>query len=228
MSSSFKSVLLVGQDPDFQFALRRLFEMNGTQVSETANFHTARTLAEAQVPNLIILDLDHRTTEALSFLESRKTNSVLEKIPFMVATTRRDATFIRSVANHPIQELLMKPIDARDLYQRAQKILKRATDLVFHFDSASRPKVRARVQASIVLGNEVGFLLEAPMKLADESRIEIQSPILSQLGVSTSLFQRTSRPPKMGSKGQFLNEIAVIGLGKVAVDRIRKILGEWK
>lgn len=122
-------------------------------------------------------------------------------------------------------DVLRRPIQMREVLQKALKHtreLKRFSVVFAPGAAASVPVARFRIGAKIISANEVGFLLEAPVKLAKDLEVEVRSGLLEQLGCSSTLFRRTNITARSLEEGHFINDVSMVGIDPKLAEKMRK------
>ena len=122
-----KKVLIIDDDPDFVESIVNLLEARGYEVSSASNGEEGVDMAEAEKPNLIILDV-MMTTKDEGFNVARKLNEIegVKGTPVVMVTGVRkemnlpfgfepDETWL------PVKEVLEKPV-------RPETLLKAVAD----------------------------------------------------------------------------------------------------
>ncbi len=220
-----KHILLIDDDESTRLTLARILEGNGFRTEQAASVGEAIEKVGACTPHLVILDLKLGQERGFEYLEAHKTVHGLKGVPVIVHSGERDRTVVYQAMSMGAFDYVPKPVDATLLILKVKKALKDQS-----FPSARiaardpRGLATLKVSGSIVMANENGFLLEAPVRLAEGRRVGIVSPFLSQLGCAQSVFQQAGKPAQQRPDGQFRNEISVVGIDPSAALLIRQVM----
>lgn len=118
------TVLLVEDTEDNRFMMRRLLEMSSYRVVEAMNGEEAVKLAEAEVPDLILMDL------SLPIIDGLAATRLIRKIPELgatpiIAVSAHDTSDFQSEAiDAGCNSYVTKPIDFNELEELIAKLLK--------------------------------------------------------------------------------------------------------
>jgi CheY-like chemotaxis protein len=228
MTKKREQILIIDDDADIRQYVRKVLEVAGYLVEESGDVARGLDFARIQVPHLIILDLNMPGQNGFDFLEQRRKFPELNRIPVLVLSGRRDRESVYKSISLGAVNYLAKPIDAKTLVLKIRVALRDRRFPVVSFQSKDKPKVRARAQGRIVRANEIGFLLEVPFKIAPDTQLDIRSKLLDELQCDTCVLSKTPNPGRAGLPGQYLNEIAAVGLSPATVELIRNIVRGWK
>ena len=222
-----EQILIIDDDSTSRAFVTRVLGGGGYTVLEARNLTAGIESARQQVPHLIILDLLMPEGSGFDFLEQRRNIPELSQIPVLVLSGLSDKKSIYKATALGAAEYVQKPVDARILIQKVRKLLINREFMSVTFEEESRPKAKMHAQGRIVIANEIGFLLEAPVRVSTDTQLNIQSVLLDQLGCTDCVFQKTRNPSKSGHPGLYLNEIAAVGLSEAAIKKIREITRGW-
>jgi len=125
-------ILLVDDDPDIRDSLRIVLEGNGYTVQAAGNGREALAALEAQVPDLMLLDIMMATdTEGFDLAFELKNQPKFENLPIIILTS-----FLGKVREEgpeqyqhimgeqwPAKWLFEKPVDTKKLLAKIQGIL---------------------------------------------------------------------------------------------------------
>lgn len=112
------------------------------------------------------------------------------------------------------------------LLRKVRKALKDRTYEVVTFGEEG-VEITCTLQGTITMANEVGFLMEVPAKIAETTRVEVQSPLLKALEIQNCIYRRTERVGKSHEVGLYLNEVSVVGLNPDTAKKIHKTVKGW-
>jgi two-component system cell cycle response regulator DivK len=118
------TVLLVEDTEDNRFMMRRLLEMTGYRVIEATNGEDAVSLAKAERPNLILMDLSLPVIDGLAATRLIREVPTLQATP-IVAVSAHDTTDFQSEAIEAgCNSYVTKPIDFNELEDLISDLLK--------------------------------------------------------------------------------------------------------
>jgi two-component system chemotaxis response regulator CheY len=231
-----KTILVIDDDGVTRKLSKKVLEGAGYEVYEAGDLKSAFEAAAAHAPHLIILDLVLPDGSGFDFLDKKQTLPNLKDVPVIVLSGLPTGQNPRDPQNDPIyranamgaKDYLRKPLDAKILVQKAKKNLKETGFSEYSFPVDQQPSIQVQIPGRILFANEVGFMLEIPAKIAIDSQVSVQSPLLVQLACQDGVFQKTSRIAKSSGSGQYINEIAAVGLGSETVKKIREITRGWR
>lgn len=111
------TILLVEDTEDNRFMMRRLLEMSGYQVIEATNGEEAVSIAEAEKPDLILMDLSLPLIDGLAAtrLIRRLPNS--KKTPIIAVSAHDTSDFLAEALQAGCNSYITKPIDFNELEQ---------------------------------------------------------------------------------------------------------------
>lgn len=223
-----EQILVIDDDSTGRLFVSKVLEGAGYCVRESADLASGLASAQQQIPHLIVLDLLMPNGSGFDFLERKKALGKIAAIPVLVLSGLSDRGSIYKAMALGALEYVTKPVDARILVQKVRKLVLNREFASVSFEAAARPKVKMRSPGKIVTANEMGFLLEVQVKIAPDTQLSIESPLLERLGCADCVFQKTRTPAKAGFPGQYLNEVAAVGLNEGAVKKIREVTRVWK
>lgn len=79
-------ILVVDDEPDLRFLLRRLFEGNGHQVAEAGNGHEALEAVRESPPDVVVTDLMMPVMDGTELIRRLRADPATSEIPIAVVT----------------------------------------------------------------------------------------------------------------------------------------------
>lgn len=228
MSKGWKEILVIDDDDAILKMVDKILTTSGYRVHTAENIAEAMAIVQLRVPHLVITDLKLRGESGFEYLERHRRTKEVRSVPVIVLSSVRSPEAIYQASSLGASDYVTKPIDAATLVNKVKKTLKDRKFPHVTFSSERPQRVQIHVRGNILQASEIGFLIEAPVRVAENTRVELTSPLLRELAIDSCVFQRTQLPPRPGFPGQYLNDIAVIGLNSVHAGRIRKIMKNWK
>lgn len=106
-----KTVLVVEDFEDNRFMMRRLLEMSGYRVVEAVNGQEAVEKAQAERPDLILMDLSLPHLDGLAATRRIREHDGLGKVPIVAVSAHDTADFHADALAAGCNEYVTKPID---------------------------------------------------------------------------------------------------------------------
>ena len=222
-------ILLIDDDTASRIIARKMLEQVGYSVLESESAEQGLAMALEEVPHLIVLDLVMPGRTGFDFLEDRRAHPSLSNIPVLVLSGNDDQQSIFRARTLGASEYVTKPIVALTITQKARKLLHDRDFVVRNFEDKKESAVANIVVTGMIrAANEAGFLLEAPVKIAPGTGVVLESEFFEKVGFTDGVFLKITGPAKLGTMGQYLNEVGMIGLDPKTVEKIRSVTREWK
>jgi len=118
-----QTVLLVEDFEDNRFMMRRLLEMNGYRVVEAENGEEAVGKAEAETPDLILMDLSLPILDGLAATRRIRQLPDFSKVPVIAVSAHDTVDFHAEALAAGCNEYVTKPIDFDELEILLQRLL---------------------------------------------------------------------------------------------------------
>jgi two-component system, cell cycle response regulator DivK len=109
------TVLLVEDTEDNRFMMRRLLEMSGYQVIEATNGEEAVRKADAEKPDLILMDLSLPIIDGLAATRLIRKLPNLAKTPIIAVSAHDTSDFLAEALGAGCNSYITKPIDFNEL-----------------------------------------------------------------------------------------------------------------
>jgi two-component system, cell cycle response regulator DivK len=116
-------VLLVEDTEDNRFMMRRLLEMTGYRVIEAMNGEEAVKLAQAESPNLILMDLSLPVIDGLAATRLIRKLPNFESTPIIAVSAHDTSDFQSEAILAGCNTYVTKPIDFNELEQLIAQLL---------------------------------------------------------------------------------------------------------
>jgi len=120
------SLLLVEDTEDNRFMMRRLLEMEGYRVVEARNGEEAVKIAQAENPDLILMDLSLPIIDGLAATRLIRQLPQFKETPIIAVSAHDTADFQDDALAAGCNSYITKPIDFAGLEQMISKLLGRA------------------------------------------------------------------------------------------------------
>ena len=117
------TVLLVEDTEDNRFMMRRLLEMTGYRVVEAMNGEEAVRLAEAESPQLILMDLSLPVIDGLAATRLIRKLPRFEVIPIIAVSAHDTSDFQMEAIQAGCNSYITKPIDFNELEELIVQML---------------------------------------------------------------------------------------------------------
>jgi two-component system, cell cycle response regulator DivK len=118
------TVLLVEDTEDNRFMMRRLLEMTGYRVVEAMNGEEAVKLAQAESPQLILMDLSLPVIDGLAATRLIRKLPDFQSTPIIAVSAHDTSDFQSEAIAAGCNTYVTKPIDFNELEQLIGQLLK--------------------------------------------------------------------------------------------------------
>jgi len=118
-----QTVLLVEDTEDNRFMMRRLLEMTGYRVIEAMNGEEAVKLAQAESPNLILMDLSLPVIDGLAATRLIRKLPDFKSTPIIAVSAHDTSDFQSEAIEAGCNTYVTKPIDFAELEVLIAKLL---------------------------------------------------------------------------------------------------------
>jgi CheY-like chemotaxis protein len=122
-AAELPTVLLVEDTEDNRFMMRRLLEMSGFRVVEAMNGEEAVKLAQAELPQLILMDLSLPVIDGLAATRLIRKVPALEATPIIAVSAHDSSDFQAEAVEAGCNSYVTKPIDFTELEQLIHQLL---------------------------------------------------------------------------------------------------------
>jgi CheY-like chemotaxis protein len=119
------TVLVVEDFEDNRFMMRRLLEMSGYRVVEAVNGKQAVEFADAENPDIILMDLSLPMLDGLAATRRIREQNGHSKVPIIAVSAHDSADFHAEALAAGCNEYVTKPIDFDQLVQLLDRLLHR-------------------------------------------------------------------------------------------------------
>src|SRR5918997_580917 len=120
-----KTVLVVEDFEDNRFMMRRLLEMSGYRVIEAVNGQEAVEKAQAEHPDLILMDLSLPLLDGLAATRRIREQDGLSKVPIVAVSAHDTADFHADALAAGCNEYVTKPIDFDQLEGLLSRLIRK-------------------------------------------------------------------------------------------------------
>jgi CheY-like chemotaxis protein len=117
--------LLVEDTEDNRFMMRRLLEMTGYRVIEAMNGEEAVKLAQAESPNLILMDLSLPVIDGLAATRQIRKLPNFESTPIIAVSAHDTSDFQFEAIRAGCNTYVTKPVDFNELEQLIAQLLRK-------------------------------------------------------------------------------------------------------
>ena len=119
------SVLVVDDDPDVCDLVRYKLEQSGFDVRRASDGDQALREVDAQVPDLVLLDIMMPGMSGLEVLERWRANGATEKLPVIMLTAKAQENDVERGFELGANDYVIKPFSPRELARRVTAVLSR-------------------------------------------------------------------------------------------------------
>ena len=119
------SVLVVDDDPDVCDLVRYKLEQSGFDVRRASDGDQALREVNAEVPDLVLLDIMMPGMSGLEVLERWRANGATEKLPVIMLTAKAQENDVERGFELGADDYVIKPFSPRELARRVTAVLSR-------------------------------------------------------------------------------------------------------
>jgi CheY-like chemotaxis protein len=119
------TALLVEDTEDNRFMMRRLLEMSGYRVVEAMNGEEAVALAQAELPQLILMDLSLPVIDGLAATRLIRKLPDFQCTPIIAVSAHDTSDFQSEALQAGCNNYITKPIDFNELEDLIARLLKK-------------------------------------------------------------------------------------------------------
>jgi two-component system, OmpR family, phosphate regulon response regulator PhoB len=119
------SVLVVDDDPDVCDLVRYKLEQSGFDVRRAIDGDQALREVDAEVPDLVLLDIMMPGMSGLEVLERWRANGATEKLPVIMLTAKAQENDVERGFELGADDYVIKPFSPRELARRVTAVLSR-------------------------------------------------------------------------------------------------------
>ena len=116
-------VLIVDDDESMRLLLQRHMELDGYRVSMAEDGLRAVVAAEAELPDIVLLDAQMPAMDGFQVAEAFKSSERTRTIPVIMVTVLGDHRSRLRALEAGVQEFLTKPVDRSELSLRVKNVL---------------------------------------------------------------------------------------------------------
>jgi putative two-component system response regulator len=116
-------VLVVDDDESMRLLLRRHMELDGYRVTAAEDGLRAVVAAEAELPDIVLLDAQMPAMDGFQVAEAFKSSERTRTIPVIMVTVLGDHESRLRALKAGVQEFLTKPVDRSELSLRVKNVL---------------------------------------------------------------------------------------------------------
>jgi DNA-binding response OmpR family regulator len=119
------SVLVVDDDPDVCDLVRYKLEQSGFDVRRACDGDQALREVEAEIPDLVLLDIMMPGMSGLEVLERWRASGATEKLPVIMLTAKAQENDVERGFELGADDYVIKPFSPRELARRVSAVLSR-------------------------------------------------------------------------------------------------------
>lgn len=117
-----KKILVIDDEPDFVNLIRVRLEANGYEVIDASNGEEGIKKAEAENPDVILLDIMMPNKDGYTLMRELKYKEITKSIPIIVLTAKPGMRDLFGMEG--INDYIVKPFEDEELLLRIKKALK--------------------------------------------------------------------------------------------------------
>jgi len=218
-----KKILIIDDDDSLRLLLRRILESAGCVVDEAENVRLALNKVQAQLPDLIILDLNMPEHDGFTLLKFRAQNLLMHGIPILVLSATADKTIINRALAMGANQFLEKPLKANLVLQKLQHLFYSQKHFTYQFPADQLPSVTAEMNALITEHAEGHLKISSVAKFERGKPLQIMLENYIQSGGSVLVGKVDNRKIET-DEGLYGQVLTLVGLNKEEKERLR----EWQ
>jgi two-component system NtrC family sensor kinase len=160
-----KTILVIDDDLSLRQLMCRAFPANDFFALEAGTCRDAILAATAQVPDLIVCDVELPDGTGHDVFDTLKQNSITSAIPFIFMTGKDDPTELRRSMEQGADDFLAKPFNADSLLAAVEARLSRVTERkreLFESEARYRNLIDCIGEAIIIADPALRFLFANP------------------------------------------------------------------
>ena len=223
-----KEILIVDDDPEARALVRKALETLGSLVIEAESVAAAREHLKKSLPHAIVTDLTMPGEDGFALVEAVRAVRGKKALPILVLSGKSAKEDIYRALALGANEYLLKPFAVSQLLQKLRKLLNDRDFLKKTFAPGTEPTMHTVVAASVKSLNEISAVVECKVKLAPNVAVEIDAPVLRELGLGELPMKRTSFPGVLSEKSSYANSIAFVGVSEALAQSVRKAVRQWE
>ncbi len=176
-----KKILIVDDDASLRVLLRKILETAGFTVDEAESVRVAIQKVDANLTDLIILDLSMPEHDGFTFLKVRAQNPTMQSVPVLVFSSSSSPHVVEKALALGANQFLDKPLRANLVLQKVRQLFYSEEVLSYAFPAGREPAVNAEIKGTIA------GLSENQVKLSSSVKFSVGAP----LRVTLDGFQRS-------------------------------------
>ncbi len=117
-----KTILICDDSPETRMLLKSVLTSDGFAVLEAENGLIAQELAEAHIPDLIIMDVVMPGQDGITTIGKLAANRETSNIPVIIMTGKTAITKLIDAGSHQVKSIFEKPFFMKDLRAKITEI----------------------------------------------------------------------------------------------------------
>jgi CheY-like chemotaxis protein len=226
VSVARKEVLIVDDDLEIRFLLRKILENLGMSVSEADGVPAAIEKYKERSPHLVITDLEMQPESGYSLLLQLKTFTGELPVPVIVLSGKGDKNSIQQAMNLGVCEFIAKPLNSAKFIQKVRKTIR--GEEIERYNLLKTAPISITVPGRIVAASEIGFRLATSVRLEPQTSVTVKSAYLDELAVQDYPLKSGPVIAKSTQPGRYNNEIRLAGVTREISARTIKLMMSWK
>ena len=118
-------VLTVDDEVEFTGIVKSYLEPHGFDVRAAYNASEGLKMAEAEIPDILLLDITMPDADGFEVLERLKANSKTESIPVVIISVKDNMDHIVKALDMGAVDYIVKPVEFVSLLDRISRVLER-------------------------------------------------------------------------------------------------------
>lgn len=181
-------ILVADDNPSNVELLKDILRVSGYQILSAQDGKTALTIAQEQIPDLVILDINMPGMSGIDVCAELKQNDITSRIPIIMLTAMTDVENRVKALSLGADDYLTKPYSPRELVARIQRSLRTKVEAD---DLRQKRDVIRQTFERFVAPSIVNQMLERPQQVTLGGRLQEVTVMFADLEGFTSLSEKT-------------------------------------
>lgn len=144
--------------------------------------------------DLLVLDVNMPFRDGFTALKNMRATRRFKHLPVVFMTGRSSKRDIEKAISLDAEGYILKPVEPEEFLEKINKVLshKRNQSLIANippYYDAAKSKMLITSEAQIIKVTEIGIEILVGEKLKDGQEIQLNSPLLSEIGINTQSFR---------------------------------------
>jgi len=221
MGEKKTEILIVDDDPDIRVLARRILEDGGYTVLEADNAKAGLASMLHNIPHLVVTDLRMPGEWGYYLLEEKRKEQSIQSIPVVIFSTMGNREAVLKALGLGAKDYIVKPFKRDHFLAKIEKALDSRDARRAIYPKESRLPVQVFTPARVHSLDEHGFMLGTRIKVDPMRRVNIESDILSEVGLSGQRLRTSQSIPTCTDPGYFLVHVEAVKVPEADAQKIK-------